>query len=70
MDEFEEKKSNIRDIKSSYNIKIVFSFLKKKQILNMIIYNKELQNMLLVDLEDYQEIKEKYKIGERNGKVK
>ena len=30
MDEFEEKKSKLRDIKSSYIIKRVFSFYRKK----------------------------------------
>ena len=70
MDDFEEKKSNIRDIKSSYNIKEVFSFLDEKQILNMIIYNKELQKLLLVDLEDYKKISGKYKIGKKNGNGK
>ena len=72
MTELEEIKFNInlRSVKSLYIIDNIFSFLNEKQILNIIIYNKKLQKMLLVDLEDYQEIKEKYKIGERNGKVK
>ena len=72
MVEHEEIDSNInlKDIKSSYIIKEVFSFLEEKQKLNMIIYNKELQKMLLVDLEDYKKISRKYKIGERNGKGK
>ena len=57
----------IEDIKSSYIIKEVFSFLSKKQKLNMIIYNKRLQNILGVDIEDYKKISGKYKIGEKNG---
>ena len=69
MDELEQKKSNkfLGDIKSSYIRKRVFSFLEEKQILKVIIYNKKLQKMLLVDLLDYKEKSRKYKIGERNG---
>ena len=36
-------KINLRDIKSLYIIKRIFSFLNKKQKLKMIEYNKELQ---------------------------
>ena len=35
---------NLRVIHSSYILKGILSFLPKKQKLNMIIYNKELQN--------------------------
>ena len=35
---------NIRDIKSPFIIKNIFSFLSEKQILNMIIYNKNLKS--------------------------
>ena len=35
---------NIRDINSSFIIKNIFSFLSGKQILNLIIYNKQFQN--------------------------
>ena len=61
-------KINYRDIKSSYIIKKVFSFLKDKLKLNMIIYCKELQNVCLVDIKDYKKISGKYIIGRRNGK--
>jgi len=42
MDTFEDNKNkiNIREIKSSFVLKNIFSFLSKKQILNMIIYIK------------------------------
>ena len=72
MDEFRDikYKTSLREIKSSYIIKVIFSFLSEKQKLNLIIYNKEFQKMLLVDLENYKEKSEKYKIGERNGKGK
>ena len=59
---------NLKDIKSSFIIKGIFSFLYKKQRLNMITYNKSLQNMLIVDIEDYKKISGKCKIGGKNGK--
>ena len=70
MAELKEFKSNIniRGIHSDYIIKKVFSFLNEKPKLNMIIYNKELQNILLIDIEDYKIISGKYVIGEKNGK--
>ena len=44
MAEYENVKSklNNRQIKSSYIMKTVLSFLNEKQKLNLIIYNKEL----------------------------
>ena len=65
MANFEEIKSNIniRDIKSSYIIPIVFSFLDRKEKLNMIVYNKDLQKMLLVDIEDYKKQSGVFKLG-------
>ena len=65
-------KSNIKigDIKSSYFIKELFSFLKKNRQLNMVIYNKELQKKLLFNIEDYKRISGKNKIGDKNGKGK
>ena len=65
-----KKRINIRDIKSSIIIKNIFSFLCEKQILNLIIYNKQFQNLLLVDIKNYKKISGKYKIGEKNGKGK
>ena len=58
---------SIEDIKSSFIIKEIFSFIDEKQMLNMIIYNKHLQNILEVDIENYKKISGKYKIGEKNG---
>ena len=60
----------INNIKSSYIIKGLFSFLNEKQKLNMIIYNKELQKKCIVDIEDYKKLSLKYKVGKRNGKGK
>ena len=72
MAELEDNKNNIniRDIKSSYIIKEIFSFLHEKQQLNMVIYNNDLQKAILVDIEHYKNISGKYKIGEKNGKGK
>ena len=70
MDKLKEKKSNIYSIKSQYNLKLVFSFLNKKQKMNMIMYNKELQRKLDVDIVEYKKLSGKYKIGEKNGKGK
>ena len=72
MAELKEIKPNINltDIKSSYIIKEVFSFLNEKQKLNMIIYKKDLQKMFLVGIEDYIKISGIFKIVEKNGKGK
>ena len=61
---------NIRDINSSFIIKNIFSFLPEKQILNLIINNKQFQTLLSVDIKNYKKISGKYKIGEKNGKGK
>ena len=72
MAEFEDNKSkiNLSDIKSSHNIKRMFSFLHEKRKLKMIVYNKEVQKICSIGFEDYKKISRKYKIGERNGKGK
>ena len=63
-------KVNLKDIKSTLIIKKIFSFLNEKQKLNMIIYNKELKKILLIDIKDYKKRSGIYKIGEKNGKGK
>jgi len=72
MAEFGDTKSriNLRDIKYSYITKKIFSFLNEKQLLKMIIYRKELQKMLSIDIEDYKKISQICKIGEKNGNGK
>ena len=65
-----KNKLNIKDINSFFIIKNVFSFLPEKQILNMIMYNKLSQNLLLVNLKNYKKISGKYKISGKNGKGK
>ena len=71
MSDFEKTRCYInlrRDIKSTYNLNSIFSFLEKRQILNMILYNKQLQNILRINIQDYKNISGRYKIGEKNGK--
>jgi len=49
MSEFEKTKctiSLIKDINCSHYLKTIFSFLKQKEKLNMIIYNNQLKNLL------------------------
>ena len=65
-----EKRINLGDIKSSYVRKELLSFLNPKRILNIIIYNKHLQKLYGLDINDYKEISGKYKIAEKNGKGK
>ena len=70
MEKLEDNKNkiNIRDIKSPFIINNIFSFLYQKQKLNMIIYNKGLQNKLSFDIKDYKKISGKYKIKLEDGK--
>ena len=62
-----KSKINISNIKSSYILMEIFSYINKKRIYNIIIYNKTLQNRILIDIEDYKKISGKYKIGKKNG---
>ena len=72
MYEYESIKSekDIESIKSLYILKDLFSFLSEKQKLKIIIYNKQLQKKLDINIEDYKKIRGIYRIGERNGKGK
>ena len=72
MEEYENIKSekNIKSI-AKYVLKdTLFSFLSEKQKLEIIIYNKELQKKLEINIEDYKRIRGIYREGERNGKGK
>jgi len=61
---------NIEDIKYSFIIKNIFSYLSGKHILNIIKYNKLVQNILLVDIKNYKIISGKYKIMKKMEKEK
>ena len=56
---------HLGDIKSKYIIKGIFLLLNEKQKLNLIIYNKQLQKILGVDIKDYKKISGKYIIGKK-----
>ena len=77
MDEKISKVENIKSylnfgklIKSMYNFKELISFLGRKELFNIIIYNKELQKALKIGIEDYKRISGKFKIGKKDGKGK
>ena len=54
-------------VKSQFIKKEIFSFLKEKQKLNILLYNKQLQKFFGFDIEKYKIISKRYKIGEKNG---
>jgi len=55
------------DIKSEYIQKGIFSYLNEKRKLKMIMYNKKLQNIFGINIENYKKMSGKYLIFERNG---
>jgi len=65
-----DEKNYLLDIKSKHIIKDIFLYLNEKQKLNLIIYNKQLQIILGVDIKEYQKISGKLKIGQKNGEGK
>ena len=69
-DEQTEVNKIIYNIKSAYILKDIFSFINIKQKLSLIMYNKQLQKILGVDMEDYKKTSGKYTIPEKNGKSK
>ena len=64
MNKFENIKTekNIeKSIESLYILKYIFSFLSEKQKLEIIIYNKDLQNKLDINIKDYKRKKGIYR---------
>ena len=59
----------LKKIKSSFILKKVFNNTNNKIKYNTIVYNKQLQKKLGLDLIDYRRFSGKYKV-ERNGKTK
>ena len=55
------------DIKSEYIQKGILSYLNEKQKLKMMIYNKKLQNIFGINIENYKKISGKYIKFEKNG---
>ena len=59
--------NSLKDIKSSYFIKIIFSYLDEKIKLDTIKHNKTLQNSLDIKLINYKVYSGRYIIYESNG---
>ena len=57
----------LEDIKSIYIKRNIFFYLKEKQKLKILIYNKQLQNICGINIDDYKETSGKYIIFEKNG---
>ena len=60
----------LKNVKSSYFIRIIFSFIYEKQKLKLIKYNKSLQENMNISLINYKIFSGKYIIYEQNGKGK
>ena len=60
----------LENIKSSFFTKILFSYLKEWIKLKMIQYNKNLQNLLGINLFNYKIFSKRIIIYEENGKAK
>ena len=64
----ESKKGNLLNIDSSYIIKKIFSFLKPKRKLKIVLINKRIKKKLEIDIKDYRSISRRYRLGDKNGK--
>ena len=62
-----ERNINIEDIKSLFILKKIFSLICNNKKLSLINYNKQLQNKLLINLENYKIASYKYKVVEKDG---
>ena len=62
--------ANIFEIKSLVILNKIFSNLWIIQELNIISYNKQLQNRLGIDIHNYKRLSNKYKIKEKEGKFR
>ena len=50
----EEKFDSISNIKSKYILKLIFELLQKNKLLRIIRYNKKLQKILYIDINNYK----------------
>ena len=62
--------AKIENIKSPYILRKLLSLLWENKKLDLIIYNKQLQNKLFINLENYKNASNKYKIVGTDGKGK
>ena len=53
-------KINLRNLKSDYFLKKIYDNLEKKKSLEIVKYNKKIQNRLALNIKDYQEYCETY----------
>ena len=60
----------LKNVKSSYFLRIIFSFLDERRKLKLIKYNKSLQEFMNISLINYKIFSGKYIIYEQNGKGK
>ena len=60
----------LKNVKSIYISRIIFSFTDEKQKLELIRYNKNLKEIINISLINYKLLSEKYIIYESNGKGK
>ena len=56
-----------KEAKLDYVFKIIFFFITERKKLDLIAYNKNLQNLLDINLINYKIMSRKYKIGKKNG---
>ena len=49
--------AGLKEVKSSYILKKIFSNLNKKKELYMIIYNQKFQNLLNINIDDYKNMR-------------
>ena len=62
-----KNKITLKMIKSKYIIREVFKFLENKKTFQIMIYNKVLQKLFDITIEDYKHISGKYNIIEKDG---
>ena len=63
-------KSSFENIKSKYILKFIFSYLNEKTKLEIIKYNKTIQNIIKIKLTNYKFLSGSYLIFETNQKGK
>ena len=56
----------LNNIKSTFFMKIIFSLLDEKKLLQLVAYNKELQNLMDIKLICYKVVSGKYFLGDKN----
>ena len=60
----------MKEIKSNYILKEISSYISEKKKLEIIIYNKQYQKRIEVNINDIKNQSKRYKIADKNGKGK